>query len=671
MKYYLTTPLYYVNDAPHIGHAYTTLAADILARYHRLRGRQVFFLTGTDEHGQKVAQAAAARERSPLAHADDLVVRFQNLWRQLGISHNDFIRTTEKRHVSIVQTVLSQLHDRGEIYADDYQGWYCLPDERFWTEKELVEGACPDCRRPVTPIVERNYFFRMGKYQARLQQHIEAHPQFIRPQSRRNEVLGFLQKPLGDLCISRPTRRLSWGVPLPFDADYVTYVWVDALVNYISAAGYAADAERFERLWPADLHLVGKDILTTHAVYWSTLLMALDLPLPTQIFAHGWWTVDGEKMSKSRGNVVDPSAIIEAFGAEAFRYFLFREVPFGQDGNFSRQALIGRYNGDLANDLGNLVSRTVSLVLQLAGGVIPSPTDDLDGSEEAPTSPLPVNGEGGNHRDEEGVNNSVRALLAGLPAAMDVALDDLAFHQALDEVWAVVDRLNRYIEQNAPWALAKQATGQAQLQTVLYTAAEGLRLVALHLSSFLPQTAEEIDRRLGLPPEARDQPFEVRQQWGGVNLVGCRVIKGTPLFPRIEKKEPPSPTTLDAPVKHEVAPMPAAPSTDIKPQILIDDFTRLDLRVGHILEAERVEGSKKLLKLRVDIGTEVRQVVAGIGGRYAPEELIGKQVAVLVNLKPAKMMGIESQGMLLAAGAESVLGLTTFSEEIPPGSRIR
>jgi len=677
-KRYLTTPLYYVNDSPHIGHAYTTLAADILARHHRLRGRAVFFLTGTDEHGQKVAQAATACGRVPLAHADALVVRFQQLWQALGISHDDFIRTTEKRHRSVAGAVLQQLYDRGEIYADDYQGWYCLPDERFWTEKELVDGACPDCHRPVTPIAERNYFFRMGKYQARLIEHIERHPQFIRPEGRRNEVLGFLKKPLGDLCISRPLRRLAWGIPLPFDADYVTYVWVDALVNYISAVSYATDAERFRRLWPCDLHLVGKDILTPHAVYWATLLMALDLPLPVQIFAHGWWTMDGEKMTKSRGNVVDPSDIVREFGAEAFRYFLFREVPFGQDGNFSRTALIGRYNGDLANDLGNLVSRTASLILQRAGGVIPPPAADRD--------------------DAEG--EAVRQSLSALSTTLDAALDDLAFHQALDAIWDVVDRLNRYIEQKAPWSLAKQSGDEVQLQTVLYTVAEGLRLVALHLSPFLPKTAEAIHRTLGLADEACAQPFETQQQWGGVSLVGRRVVKGAALFPRIEKNLPPVVSTdgknftsaagSDAPVKQEAVPSTAtepqilsddthgrntpAPSwvsTEIKPQILIDDFARLDLRVGRILEAERVTGSKKLLKLQVDIGTEIRQVLAGIGMRYTPEALIGKQVAVLVNLKPAKMMGIESQGMLLAAGEESVLGLTTFLEEIPLGSRIR
>jgi methionyl-tRNA synthetase len=644
-KFYLTTPLYYVNDAPHIGHAYTTVAADILARWRRLQGDTVFFLTGTDEHGQKVEQAAAARGRTPLAHADDLVGRFEELWHRLNISHDDFIRTTEARHTRVVQAVLQQLWDKQQIYADTYQGWYCLPDERFWTEKEVVDGQCPDCRRPVTPLAERNYFFKMGAYQERLRHDIEQNPSFIQPESRRNEVLGFLAQPLGDLCISRPKHRLAWGVPIPFDPDYVTYVWVDALVNYISVVGYSEDEARFAHLWPCDLHLVGKDILTTHAVYWSTLLMALGLPLPARLFAHGWWTMDGEKMSKSRGNIVDPNALIEAFGAEALRYFLFRGVPFGQDGNFSEALFITRYNSDLANDLGNLASRTITLILRLSEGVIPSPA-------VAPAA-APA---------QEGRGEEIRRLADALFDNVDTALSELAFHRALGEIWRLVDAANRYIEQTAPWALPPSE--HEKRNTALHTSAEALRIIALYLSPFLPETAEKIHQMLGLG-SLGNEPIETQRRWG-LSLVGRHVSKGAPLFPRIEKREKQKGAVMEL-----STPPPPQSAPSLKPSVTIEDFTKLDLRVGVILEAERVAKSKKLLKLKVDIGAETRQVVAGIGAQYAPEVLIGRTIALIVNLQPSQIMGVESQGMLLAAGAESVLGLATFQEAIPPGTRVK
>jgi len=629
--FYITTPIYYVNDVPHIGHAYTTVAADVLARYKRLQGYEVFFLTGTDEHGQKVQQAASERGVPPQQHADELVVRFQDLWKRLDISNDDFIRTTEHRHKLVVQAVLQYLWDKKLIYEGMYQGWYCLPDERFWTEEELKEGKCPECSRSVDRISEKNYFFKMSQYQDKLRWHIKNNQAFILPETRRNEVLGFLDRQLGDLCISRPKARLSWGISLPFDPDYVTYVWVDALVNYISVIGYPADLDRFNEIWPADYHLVGKDILTTHAVYWSALLMALELKLPKTLFAHGWWMVESEKMSKSRRNVVDPNAIIDEFGADAFRYFLLREVPFGQDGNFTRDALIRRYNSDLANDLGNLVSRTLTMIEQFTEGIIPQPSFE------------------GSHDQEREIMDIVR----GLYEPVEDAFNRLEFHHVLSTIWKLVDRANRYIEEMAPWDLAKKQRERKKLETVLYTAAEALRFIAIYLSPFMPNATERIIHALGLdqlPTNALS--LRVRESGlGGAPLPGRRIQKGPALFPRFEK--------------------PRKTGTLSPSQITIDEFTKLDLRVGQILAAEKVAGSEKLLKLNVDIGGEQRQIVAGMAKRYSPEDLIHKKVIVLANLKPVRLMGVESQGMILAAGDKEVTALATFLEDVEPGTPIK
>ncbi|MBI4715608.1 MAG: methionine--tRNA ligase [Nitrospirae bacterium] len=650
--FYVTTPIYYVNDVPHIGHAYTTVAADVLARYRRLRGEEVFFLTGLDEHGQKVQQAAAKAGRDPQSYVDGMVSRFTDLWKLLEISNDDFVRTTQERHTRVVQAVLTRLHEKGEIYRHAYEGWYCLPDERFWTGKDLAEGNCPECGRPVEKIVEENYFFRMGKYRDRLKAHILENPEFIRPKSRRNEVLGFLEKPLGDLCISRPKSRLSWGIPLPFDPAYVTYVWLDALVNYISIPGYGTDEPRFGRWWPADVHLVGKDILTTHAVYWSTLLMALDVELPRTIFAHGWWTSEGEKISKSRGNVVDPYRIAGEFGVSAFRYFLLREVPFGGDGDFSRGALVQRINAELANDLGNLLSRTLTMIDRYAEGKIPEPK--------------PLTGHAG--------ETEIKQIAAGLFSRVEESMNRLEFHHVLVHIWELVGRTNRYIDEMAPWKLAKQRHQQDLLQTVLYTGAEALRFMGIFLFPFMPATAREIFRQLGLPENHIDQPhFKNGPVWGGV-LAGLDIRKGESLFPRIEQ----SPTTergvMEKPTAEEqkAGTGKAAPGLpEISPEISIEEFAKVDLRVGKILAAERVEKSKKLLKLQVDLGTEVRQVVAGIAARFAPEEVVGKTVVVVANLKPAKLMGIESRGMLLAAGGAEALSLVNPGEGPPPGTKVK
>lgn len=645
--FYITTPIYYVNDVPHIGHAYTTIAADTLARYKRLRGYETFFLTGTDEHGQKVQQAAVKQGLDPQVHADQMVVAFKELWKRLTISNSDFVRTTEERHKRIVQNVLRELKDRNVLYQASYEGWYCLPDERFWAGDEVVDGKCPECGRPVEHISESNYFFKMSAYQNRLVQHIRKHPGFIQPESRRNEVLGFLDRPLEDLCISRPSARLSWGILFPFDPEYVTYVWVDALVNYISVPGYGTDKQRFKKWWPADVHLVGKDILTTHAVYWSTLLMALGLDLPKKLFAHGWWTVNGEKMSKSLGNVVDPNAMAAEYGTDAFRYFLLREVPFGQDGDFSKPAMTARYNSELANDLGNLFSRALTMIEKYSGGVVPK------------SHPKAVKAE----------DRRMAALARGLYKSVGGEVDRFAFHRALREIWTLVDFANRYVEQNAPWDLAKDTRKRPRLETVLYHLAETMRILAIYLFPFMPTTAQrmitEIGSTLQLDHALKPQDY----QWGKLKP-GRAVQKGKPLFPRMEapanitKQETVASATSSKEIRME--------SRQTEPSLItIDDFRKLELRVGRVVTAEKVAGADKLLKLSVDIGTETRQVVAGIATKYLPEQLIGKSVILVANLKPAVIRGIESRGMILAAGDKEVEALATFIEPIPPGLRVK
>ena len=681
--FYITTPIYYVNDVPHIGHAYTTVAADVLARYWRLRGRDVFFLTGLDEHGQKVQQAAAKAGIDPQAHCDKLAPQFQDLWKRLNISNDAFIRTTDISHKSVVQQYLEDLFSKDLIYKDNYTGWYCTFDERFWTEKDIAAGLCPDCKRPVERISEHNYFFKMGQYQDRLIDHIKQHPNFIRPESRRNEVLGFLTtQKLGDLSISRPKSRLSWGIELPFDKDYVTYVWFDALLNYVSALEYLRPTPSRDQYWPASVHLVGKDILTTHAVYWSTMLMALNLPLPETIFAHGWWTVNGEKMSKSRGNVVDPNKMVDEFGVDAFRYFLLREVPFGQDGDFSETAITARINSELANDLGNLLSRTLTLIERSTEGKIPQPNP--------PDFPEEI---------------EVRNVATGLFDRIEDALNALEFHRALSEIWKLVRQTNLFLEQMAPWSLAKKEREKDKLATVLYTAAEALRHIARYLYPFMPNAAETIYHQLGLGSLPSDalKNGSTSERWGGNLQIGSPIKKEQSLFPRIEvlpgklgfKKEletrlikgakpvsdtpatpQPVPATATATPTATAAASTtpaAAPAPATPPQITIDEFMKIQLKTAKVISAERVPKSEKLLKLQVSLGegTEQRQIVAGIGKKYTPEDLIGKTIIIVANLKPAKLMGIESQGMVLAAGDSEVRGLATILEEVDPGTKVK
>ena len=624
-KFYITTPIYYVNDKPHIGHAYTTVLADVLARFHRLLGDDTWFLTGTDEHGLKVQRAAEAARMTPQQQADLTVVRFQELWTRLGITHDDFIRTTEPRHTEIVQEILSDLHDRGEIYKSEYDGWYCASDERFFTEKDLVDGKCPECGRVVEAMKEGNYFFRMSRYQDWLMQYIKDNPSFIQPDFRRNETLGFLRKPLQDLCISRPKERLAWGIELPFDRDFVTWVWFDALVNYISAIGYGRDQKQYERWWPATTHLIGKDILTTHTVYWPIMLKAIGVPMPETIFAHGWWLSGQTKMSKSLGNVVSPMDMIDRFGVDAFRYFLMAEMPLGQDASFTPEQFETRYNADLANDLGNLLSRVVKMIEMHLEGVIPTPNllEELD-------------------RDlEQTVTGSARAMTE---AVVRMKLD-----QGIAALLGAVRATNRYLEKNQPWVLAKKGD-RKRLETVMYVSAEALRIVSGLLYPVMPEKMEELRGVLGIPggtPGLADLT-----SWGGLKP-GAKIAKAPILFPKAAHDKP-----------------------EVKPSeenmITIDDFKNIQLRIARIIRAEKVEKSEKLVKLQIELGEQERQIVAGIAQHFSPEQLVGRTIVVVTNLKPAILMGLESNGMLLAAHDESGnLALLTVDKPIAPGSPVR
>ena len=613
--FYVTTPIYYVNDKPHIGHAYTTILADVLSRYHRLLGDPTFFLTGTDEHGQKVQKAAVANGMTPQEQCDTTVTRFQELWKKLEITHDDFIRTTEERHKKIVRKILQDLYDRGEIYKAEYSGHYCTPCERFFSKKDLLDGnLCPECKRPTDEIIESNYFFRMGKYQSWLIDHIQAHPEFIQPDFRRNETLGFLRKPLEDLCISRPKKRLAWGIELPFDKDYVCYVWFDALINYITGIGFGQDAAKFAKWWPASYHLIGKDILTTHTVYWPTMLRAMGLEQPKTIYAHGWWLIGADKMSKSSGNAVNPMEVAEKYGVDAFRYFLMSEMSLGNDASFSEEIFITRYNSNLANDLGNLLSRVVKMIAKEAGGIIPASVETAQTEFE----------------------KELRETVLSAVFEMEPAITGMKLDRGLEQIMNAIRAANRYMEQTAPWKLAKEKNTD-RLNTVLYTAAEALRIISGLLYPVMPGKMCEIRKAIGLP-ETGIEIFELKT-WGKLSP-GIKVSDIGSLFPRIEVNK----TDTAKPAKS--AETVAVAAEEI---ITIEDFGKIKLKTAKVLEAEKVEGADKLLRLQIDVGGQKRQLVAGIAQFYKPEEVVGRTIVVVANLKPAKIRGIESCGMLLAA----------------------
>ena len=641
-RFYVTTPIYYPSDHLHIGHAYTTTVADSLARWHRFAGRDVYFVTGSDEHGQKIQRAALAKGVTPQAYVDEIVATFKGLWEKMNIEYNDFVRTTDPRHHKAVQAVFQQIYDQGDIYKSSYEGWYCTPCETFWVENRLEDGHCPDCKRPVELVEEESYFFRMSKYAPRLLEYIEEHPEFIQPETRRNEMVNFIKSGLEDLCVSRTT--FDWGIPVPFDDKHVVYVWFDALTNYLTALGYPEKGELMDKWWPADLHLVGKEIMRFHTIIWPIMLMALDLPLPKTVFGHGWLLFDSDKMSKSKGNVVDPLVLIAEFGVDPIRYFLMREVSFGQDGNFSRRALIERTNADLANDLGNLLNRSLSMLERYFAGVVPEPTASPNAIDQALI---------------DYANN--------LGNTVDTCLKEYRLNEALVKIWQLIGRGNKYVDERAPWNLAK-LEDKTELGSVMYNLLEALRIVALVIKPFLPETAAKMWEQLGLTDLENKSLADVK--WG-LLPVGTQTAKGDPIFPRIEveKETPVAAPQANPKAKKESIPVQEEPEGVL---ISIDDFFKCELVVAEVVEAGPIKGADKLLKLQVDIGSEKRQIVAGIAEHYAPQDLVGRRIIVVRNLKPAKLRGEISEGMLLAATSpEGRLELVTVSEAIPAGSRVK